>query len=238
MRPLIEARAAIGALIAFSVWLLVILPIYHGMHGACSAKEIEIFGFWEKARCDPVAAFTLVLAAFTAVLAVSTIGLWIATDRGVRNQRNDTRILQRAYISVEPSGILPMNDGRMNAHYVIRNAGRLPARSVRWFAYLKESTWQGETNFPISESDLYGNNVLAAGAGMTHGTGSTELTGGYVYVWGIVRYDDGFGEQRFTKFCHRYNTRARQPYPGERVHIPSSSGRHHGWGNSTDETES
>jgi hypothetical protein len=26
-------------------------------------------------------------------------------------------------------------------------------------------------------------------------------------VWGIVTYDDGFGKNRYTKFCHRYGTK-------------------------------
>jgi len=43
-------------------------------------------------------------------LAVSTIGLWVVTSRGVKNQTLDTRILQRDYISVEPGGISVSND--------------------------------------------------------------------------------------------------------------------------------
>jgi hypothetical protein len=27
----------------------------------------------------------------------------------------------------------------------------------------------------------------------------------WLYVWGRVEYDDGFGSARFTQFCHRYN---------------------------------
>src|SRR5258708_27645644 len=54
--------------------------------------------FWEWTTDDPVAVYTLVLA-------FSTIGLWFVTARGVRTQIADTRILQRAYISVEPAGI-------------------------------------------------------------------------------------------------------------------------------------
>jgi hypothetical protein len=26
----------------------------------------------------------------------------------------------------------------------------------------------------------------------------------YAFVWGAVRYDDGYGEDRYTRFCHRY----------------------------------
>jgi hypothetical protein len=27
------------------------------------------------------------------------------------------------------------------------------------------------------------------------------------FIWGIVTYDDGFGNTRFTKFCHWYDTK-------------------------------
>ena len=30
----------------------------------------------------------------------------------------------------------------------------------------------------------------------------------YLFVWGLVRYDDGFGYRRFNRFCHRYNLAA------------------------------
>ena len=29
--------------------------------------------------------------------------------------------------------------------------------------------------------------------------------GWYLYVWGAVYYRDGFGEDRETRYCHRYN---------------------------------
>jgi hypothetical protein len=53
---------------------------------------------WHWTTHDPV-------SFYTAVLALSTIGLWIATWQGIRRQSKDTRILQRAYVSVEPGGL-------------------------------------------------------------------------------------------------------------------------------------
>jgi hypothetical protein len=44
------------------------------------------------------------------VLAGSTALLWNATRQGIRAQSEDTRIIQRAYLSVEPHGIHPMID--------------------------------------------------------------------------------------------------------------------------------
>jgi hypothetical protein len=50
----------------------------------------------------------------------------------------------------------------------------------------------------------------------------------FIYVWGIVRYTDGFGEDCFTKFCHRCPV---TPETIERHIIPSEYARFHEHGN-------
>ena len=35
----------------------------------------------------------------------------------------------------------------------------------------------------------------------------TEKLENALFVWGMVTYDDGFGNRRYTKFCHRYYTK-------------------------------
>src|SRR5262249_3485585 len=60
--------------------------------------------------------FTGILALFTAMLAIFTKRLW-----------SDARILQRAYIAVEPLGIHLMKNGSdLIGHVGIKNAGHLP----------------------------------------------------------------------------------------------------------------
>jgi hypothetical protein len=39
------------------------------------------------------------------------------------------------------------------------------------------------------------------------GTVFTDKLQNSLFVWGIVTYDDGFGKQRFTRFCHVYDTK-------------------------------
>jgi len=56
---------------------------------AASMRRRSLDGFWEKALSDPVAFFTFWVGAFTGVLAFPTIGLWIVTEKGVRNQITD-----------------------------------------------------------------------------------------------------------------------------------------------------
>jgi hypothetical protein len=47
------------------------------------------------------------LDVFTAVLAFATIGLGAISIYAIRNQSRETKVLQRAYLSVEPYGIAP-----------------------------------------------------------------------------------------------------------------------------------
>ena len=55
----------------------------------------------------------------------------------------------------------------------------------------------------------------------------------FLYVWGRVEYDDGFGVSRLTNFCYRYNWENEKPIPdgGGRRHILAEDGRYHVYGN-------
>jgi hypothetical protein len=172
-----------------------------------------LVAFWRWTTHDPVAFYTSVLALFTAVLGISTIGLWIVTARGVRNQTRDTEIIQRAYISVEPNGITPhYNKGdRVVASVIFRNVGHLPARNVRWYGKIEKrgfSFGDDYESFPTDEP-FEGKIVLPPGTqtSVELGAITTEILGTMAFIWGIVTYDDGFGKTRYTRFCHRYRTR-------------------------------
>jgi hypothetical protein len=228
----------VGGLFFFAFWLYVVLPFLYSVPryshdetpNKCSVEEGKNHGFWEKASCDPTAYFTLWLVAFTGVLALSTIGLSAVTARGVRTQTADTRILQRAYISVEPGGICLRIDGSsIMGHIAIRNAGHLPARDLSWFVNIKWSANGSDDDFPLS--DGRGSVVITPGTATTRGSGSSivlqDLLVGcnadgeanrhlqapvYIYVWGAIDYNDGFSGGRVTKFCHRYNWMMRGKY--------------------------
>jgi hypothetical protein len=68
------------------------------------------------------------------------------------------------------------------------------------------------SNFPITEPEtrtnaLFAKTEMQIGSGPVEEsrTGGTGQPKGWIYVWGIVRYDDGFSPTtRFTRFCHRY----------------------------------
>jgi hypothetical protein len=194
--------------------------------------------FWEWTTDDPVAVYTLVLA-------ISTIGLWIVTWRGIRGQSRETRILQRAYLSVEPAGIHPITRATKKAvaHIQISNVGKLPAKDVKWLINHEPSEDHDRRDFPVREELAEGEITLSPGISMQQGGGivnvDTELQlplGWYLYVWGAAYYTDGFGEKRVTRFCHRYNCSnvTETVHPGgwpSGYKIESSLARYNRWGN-------
>jgi hypothetical protein len=192
-----------------------------------------------------------VTAIFTVVLGISTIGLWKATkrlweaaDATATAQERDTRILQRAYISVDPRGLRLRIDGAtLMAHVAMRNAGNLPARKVRWFINIRWSHEGAEEDFPLSEgkgsvvivprseavrgsdSALSLQDLLAACGSEIQPSRPNQATV-FIYVWGAVSYYDGFVEGRTTRFCHRYNWMMRDRYD-----VDTSHARLHEYGN-------
>ena len=83
---------------------------YQADQNACATfaeGSIQFVSFlWLKTGHNEILGFgTLLIAVFTFTLWRSTRNLWVATNRAAEAQAADTRILQRAYISVEIGGI-------------------------------------------------------------------------------------------------------------------------------------
>jgi hypothetical protein len=220
------AFQALFGFLAFQIGVASKYPQRRGQDHASAERQEQkntFDRFWDWTTHDAVAVYTLVLA-------FSTIGLWSVTGRGVKTQIADTRILQRAYISVEPRGIrLRVDSSSIMGHVAIRNAGNLPARNVSWFINIKWSPNGEEEVFPLSSGK--GSVVITPGTEAMRGSGGSlllqDLLNGckasefseihnqapvYIYVWGIIAYDDGFGASRVTKFCHRYNWMMRDSF--------------------------
>lgn len=192
-----------------------------------------------------VAIFTGLLAYATYRLVKSTNNLWTATKDASERQELDTRVLQRAYLSVEPGGINQFLDGtpRLSCDILIRNAGNLPAKHVSWFIERIISQHDNLRDFHIGERE--GKIVLAPKAVAKKGTKNNlpklnvlnlrpnpgNPSANWIYVWGRVDYHDGFKGDRFIEFCHRYNIGA----SGTEGDISAEAGRYHESGNRTDE---
>jgi hypothetical protein len=183
-----------------------------------------------------------IIALFTIILAGSTWGLWSITRQGLRVQSEETKIIQRAYLSVDSGGVTPLvSIGTSVAHIVVKNVGNLPARNVSWFIDVKFSQDGQLNDFPIDRSEIYGNNVIPPGTEMRRSqnfraVGDKIFTLGveetHLYVWGEIFYHDGFGKGRSTKFCHRYSggVQAAAAYN----FLRADSMRYHQYGNDAD----
>ena len=162
-------------------------------------------------------------------------------------QFSDTRVLQRAHLTVVPRGVdlFKSADGRLSCDVGFLNVGHMAAENVSWWMDRKFCTNPRlqDVDFPIPDDKLDGNNLIPPGIQMRKGAphiNSAELDafrhnnqsavdGCWLYVWGRVRYTDGFKNRRHTDFCYRYSI------AGKSWTISGDDARQHERGNRTDQ---
>jgi hypothetical protein len=249
---LLNSEIAVGFFCAGLFWLAVLgwatsyLPTtaekeYCYQTAAKSGYDTrECKTFWERVTSDPIALFTLILSG-------ATVGLWTATILASKRQSNETKILQRAYLTVVPLGVKPFNiESRYSCDVGFFNTGNLPAKNVTWVIHRQFSQDPVRERFPIK--DRFEGNIVVPQQ-VTAPKGARGVTSRryevfskdnngrnrWLYIWGEVRYRDGFPNSplRFTRFCHRYNLAAFIPGKG----IAATDARYHEHGNNTDESE-
>jgi hypothetical protein len=205
----------------FSIGMLFAAPFFH--------RDVEIASV--KLSDWLLVLFNLFLVVFTGLLWWSTQALWRVTREIGERQSLDTRVLQRAYISTKGNDVRQIENDLVG-HVLIRNVGRLPATNIRWTIDMTASN-DGDWRPPaIHEGTLQPAGVLAIdGEVVRGGPGRPISTEQYWYLWGLITYDDGFGEQRRTAFCHRYNTAIRQMRAGGGYLLTGKSSRQHEYGN-------
>jgi hypothetical protein len=232
-------------------------------HDHCTSHNVFFYSAWRLAEALShwseliTAVFTIGLAVFTAKLWQSTNNLWEATKTladdaktTARAQARDTRILQRAYVAIEPRGIY-VRLGRppsIVGHVTIRNAGNLPARNLSWFMNISWSLRPDLSDDDLALGPTKGAIVVAPRVEAIRGSEKsievTELEKAieghqkepeiFIYVWGLVHYDAGFDKLRFTKFCHRYNWINRNRDGLGRCMINPEFARYHTHGNGSE----
>jgi hypothetical protein len=98
-------------------------------------------------------------------------------------------------------------------------------------------------DFPIDEIVAEGENTVPPGTKMRQGGGEIAdmkwQDGLYLYVWGAVFYEDGFGKERVTRYCHRYNcgnlvVNASGGLNWGKAAIATKHARYHRYGNDAD----
>jgi hypothetical protein len=176
---------------------------------------------------------SILLTIFNGLLLACTVALAIIA----RSQRNDLRVIQKAYISAEPGGLHSLW-GETREHWVIghvkfQNGGRMPARNFRWYATIACDENDLRADFPIPPvTEFEGTTIIAPGSAMKFGTRDIELQPtGWIYVWGAYTYDNGFEPNQFARFCHRYNRKTLRT-DKDKSEIPADDGRLHRFGNS------
>jgi hypothetical protein len=215
----------------------------------CATREgIIVAGIEWLADLPPetwTALATIFIAIFTGTLWFATNELRKAGDR----QDELTKILERAYLSVEPLGInryVSQPEGppsnKIVGHINILNVGRLPAKV--WISE-NQPLIKWDERSDLKEEDLQCGEgvdevgVLGPGGKMPVGTGfiPDDDMGktGYFYIWGRVDYLDGFEtKKRTTKFCHRYPSLPYELDAEGGKTIDAKHARYHQHGNNAD----
>jgi hypothetical protein len=199
---------------------------------------------------------TWLLAFATIVLALATIGLfiytaklWSATKTLVGDEQSNTKRELRAYISVEPAGINALiGSTKAIGLVIVRNVGKIPANNVEVIVRMsliadKSIDTSDPGTPPASDRTIQPGSAMQQGSDETVAApdivrGSGDM---YVYVWGVVRYGDGFVPDRRTWFCHRYDCASHvhtenwvSPSYVTRAVIKAEKARYHTSGNVAD----
>jgi len=163
------------------------------------------------------AIFAVVLAIFTAGLWRSTEKLWTVTNRTLQQAEQTSRKELRAYVSVEPLGIIDYaGHNLLVGRFKVSNIGKIPARDVSIYSTIGLDADAARKDFPIGTARI-SPTVLQPGAGMEfmsyegYPIPADQLDSeeplklaGYLYVWGEVLYTDELNTVGWTAFCHRY----------------------------------
>jgi hypothetical protein len=125
----------------------------------------------------------------------------------------------RAYLSVEADGIntfITSGEKRCIGHVKIRNVGKIPAKNV--FASV-DITLNNTRDFspspipdnPAIERSIQPDAFMRQGSKHQPPVSEVQRSERFSFVWGTVWYDDGYGERRYTRFCHRYHGASHSP---------------------------
>ena len=154
-----------------------------------------------------------VIAICSVLLAVFAGLLWWGIHQlqdAMRSQKRDSEIIQRAYLNAYPLGIDPFDAAAYAESHVENSQCRSPAGSEGSMVHRCDHQLRQSTD-ALSHRGTLGNNVIYSGSEMRQ-WGRTAISRQefqnflenniWVYVWGAIHYDDGFGNERHTNFRH------------------------------------
>jgi hypothetical protein len=171
-------------------------------------------------RCNPGAGFLAHWGLRVAEdpLALFTLLLWLATARLVADAKASSRQDLRAYISADFGQAF-----YQDAHHffgsapTLFNSGKTPAMNLAYWCKaailptILPRGYQFEKGTPIVTDvgmSPRHNYVVRANIGVFRAPEAVaEILRGdpvRLYVWGVVKYEDVFGEEHTTEFCHNF----------------------------------
>lgn len=187
----------------------------------------------------------------------------LEAQRQRKIDQESTERQDRAYIAVQPGGVhkfIRVNEPSLAiGHVVIKNVGSMAAKNVASFVTMEVVNKNTTQPFPIHGDPGAVERAIQVGDEMRLAADNdlpeVDIVANpnvHVFVWGVVYYDDGFGNRRFTRFCHRYpgarvqydeippvpdsmkNLARYMPRPFADELIPAKYARHHEHGNDAD----
>ena len=156
-----------------------------------------------------------------AITGVATVLLAVVTWRLVtlgQEQSRTTRRQLRAYLSVVVGTAVYQDDrNRFEAKPFILNNGQTPAYNVRYRikaeilgdTVAQDYTFTEPPDVPKSQSSIGPHETRLMSGILSYRVPDGEIPdikqgkGKALWVWGVVHYDDAFGEPHFTQFCQR-----------------------------------
>lgn len=154
------------------------------------------------------------------LLFLATVGLWYATARLVRDAKQTAERQLRAYVVVVSEDFITQDsaNSRFVGVFRIRNTGQTPAYKLRVNSRTCALVHPPESNFKfVLNDDPLSQSVVMLGPREDTGHRSSAdlpLTADVIrlvtnpdsaarlYTYGVVRYEDSFGKERFTNFCY------------------------------------
>ncbi|MER9354179.1 hypothetical protein NKJ86_09025 [Mesorhizobium sp. M0025] len=181
----------------------------------------------------------------------------IAANKALTQAEGISKLELRAYLTVEPDGVDQLiGRAEVIGKVRLRNVGRLPARKVTLVVRMIRShgvemiASRRQSNFSFPHPSIYSDRVVQPDGEMQQGSedylaiSDLCLPHHNVYVYGIAIYENGYGAQCFTRFCHRYSTDGRVRginwktlTTKSRTFIDTDKARYHAYGNSAEEPE-
>jgi len=209
-RKLAWSAVVVLAVIAIELaWFLLVGPADNGPSAGTQQAGNPDYSWWQYSGAW--------IALFTVVLTVSTVLLWFANERMLRQAALSSESQLRAYLnfSVDGSSFKFVHGEKWTGQVIYQNSGHTPAVRAISAGELDILPWPPPIPFPDPVFDADGSiYVVHPGLRSPWITpfesrrvfSREEIAEAFVgktkriYLYGEIRYSDVFGKQHFTRF--------------------------------------